>query len=74
MHRMALYTHAHFAKQISTGSVRDRFRDQEVRADLFDISVGESGLVLDVILSGSVLLAELGEESEDPFRPLAWDQ
>jgi len=63
--------YTYFAKQISTGSVRDRFWDQEVFADLLDISVGESGLVLDIILSGSVFLTELAEEGKDPFRPLA---
>jgi len=64
----------HFANQISTGSVRNMFWDQQVFADFFNISVGKSGLVLDIILSGSISLTELAEEGKDPFRPLAWDQ
>ena len=50
------------------------FWDQQVFADFFNISVGKSGLVLDIILSGSISLTELAEEGKDPFRPLAWDQ
>jgi len=64
----------YFGKQISTGSVRDRFWDQEVFADLLNIFVGKTGLVLDIILGGSVFLTELFEEDKDPFRPLVWDQ
>lgn len=47
-----------------------RFRDQEIRTDLFNISVGQSDLALYVVLDSSVFLAEPAEECDDPLRPL----
>lgn len=51
------------------GLVRDRFGDQEIRTDLFDISIRQPNSILGVVFGGSVFLAELAEEREDPLRP-----
>ena len=52
------------------GLVRDRFWDQEVRTDLFDVFVGHPNLVLGIVFGSSVLLTEPTEECDDPLRPL----
>ena len=62
--------YTYFTKHTFVGLVRGRFWNQEVRADLFNISVGKANLVLDIIFGGSVFLAELAKEGEDPLRPL----
>lgn len=60
----------YFSKHVLAGLVRNRFEDQEVRTDLFNIFVGQSDLVLNIVFGGSVFFAEPAEESGDPLRPL----
>jgi hypothetical protein len=60
----------HSAKLVRAELVRDSSGNQEVRADLFNILVSQSDLILNVVFDGLVFLTELVEEGGDPFWPM----
>lgn len=66
-----LRTHStvlHDPTHVLSGLVRDRSGNQKARTDLFDVSVRQPNLVLDVAFDGSVFFTELTQERDDPLR------